>query len=39
MFLGMFDISFIRAEGVRQRVDEAADIMRNAESIVARLAA
>jgi FMN-dependent NADH-azoreductase len=39
MFLGMFDVSFIRAEGVRQRVDEAADIMRNAESIVARLAA
>jgi FMN-dependent NADH-azoreductase len=39
MFLGMFDVSFIRAEGVRQRVDEAPDIMRNAEAIIARLAA
>jgi FMN-dependent NADH-azoreductase len=39
MFLGLFDVSFIRAEGVRQRVDEAPDIIRNAEAIVARLAA
>jgi FMN-dependent NADH-azoreductase len=39
MFLGIFDLSFIRAEGVRQRVDEAADIVRNAEAIIARLAA
>lgn len=39
MFLGLFDVSFIRAEGMRQRVDEASDIMRNAEAIVARLAA
>jgi FMN-dependent NADH-azoreductase len=38
-FLGMFDVSFIRAEGARQRVDEAADIVRNAEEIIARLAA
>jgi FMN-dependent NADH-azoreductase len=38
-FLGMFDVSFIRAEGTRQRVDEAADIMQNAEAIIARLAA
>lgn len=38
-FLGMFDVSFIRAEGARQRVDEAADIVRNAEGIIARLAA
>lgn len=38
-FLGMFDVSFIRAEGVRQRVDEVADIMRNAESVITRLAA
>jgi FMN-dependent NADH-azoreductase len=38
-FLGMFDVSFIRAEGTRQRVDEAADIMHNAEAIIARLAA
>ena len=39
MFLGLYDVSFIRAEGVRQRVDEAPDIIRNAEAIVARLAA
>ena len=39
MFLGLFDVSFIRAEGVRQRVDEAPDIIRNAEAIIARLAA
>lgn len=39
MFMGLFDVSFIRAEGVRQRVDEAPDIIRNAEAIVARLAA
>jgi FMN-dependent NADH-azoreductase len=38
-FLGVFDVSFIRAEGTRQRVDEAADIMHNAEAIIARLAA
>ena len=39
MFLGLYDVTFIRAEGVRQRVDEAPDIIRNAEAIVARLAA
>jgi FMN-dependent NADH-azoreductase len=39
MFLGMYDVSFIRAEGARMRVDEAADIVRNAEAIIARLAA
>jgi len=39
MFLGIFDVSFVRAEGMRQRVDEAPDILRNAEAIVARLAA
>jgi FMN-dependent NADH-azoreductase len=38
-FLGMFDVSFIRAEGTRQRIDELADIMNNAEAIIARLAA
>lgn len=38
-FLGMFDVSFIRAEGARQRVDEAADIVRYAEAVIARLAA
>ena len=39
MFLGIFDVSFIRAEGTRQREEEAADIMRNAEATIARLAA
>lgn len=39
MFMGVFDVSFIRAEGVRQRIDEAPDIIRNAEAIIARLAA
>jgi FMN-dependent NADH-azoreductase len=39
MFLGIFDVSFIRAEGVRQREEEAPDIIRNAEAIIARLAA
>lgn len=38
-FMGIFDVSFIRAEGMRQRVDEAADIARHAEAIIARLAA
>ncbi len=39
MFMGVFDVSFVRAEGMRQRVDEAPDILRNAEAVVARLAA
>jgi FMN-dependent NADH-azoreductase len=38
-FLGMFDVSFIRAQGLRQRPEEAADILRQAESVIARLAA
>jgi FMN-dependent NADH-azoreductase len=38
-FLGMFDVSFIRAEGTRQRIDELADIVQHAESVIARLAA
>ncbi|HTU11530.1 MAG TPA: NAD(P)H-dependent oxidoreductase [Allosphingosinicella sp.] len=38
-FLGMFDVSFIRAEGMRQRVDEVDDILRNAEAVIAQLAA
>jgi len=38
-FLGMFDVSFIRAEGLRQRTEETQDILRNAESVIARLAA
>jgi|HubBroStandDraft_3_1064219.scaffolds.fasta_scaffold161880_2 FMN-dependent NADH-azoreductase len=39
MFLGVFDVTFVRAEGMRQKVDEAADILRNAEAVIARLAA
>lgn len=39
MFLGMFDVSFIRAEGVRQYMDEAGAIVAHAESVIARLAA
>jgi FMN-dependent NADH-azoreductase len=38
-FLGMFDVSFIRAEGTRQRVDELPDILHHAEAVIARLAA
>jgi FMN-dependent NADH-azoreductase len=38
-FMGVFDTTFVRAEGMRQRVDEAADILRNAEEIIERLAA
>ena len=39
MFIGMYDVSFIRAEGVRQRVDEIDSIVSNAESVIARVAA
>jgi FMN-dependent NADH-azoreductase len=39
LFLGIWDISFIRAEGVRQRMDQAGDIVSAAEAIIARLAA
>jgi FMN-dependent NADH-azoreductase len=38
-FMGVFDVTFIRAEGMRQHVDEADDILRNAEAIIERLAA
>ena len=38
-FLGMYDVSFIRAEGMRQRVDQVGDITRSAEALIARLAA
>jgi FMN-dependent NADH-azoreductase len=37
--MGVFDLSFIRAEGMRQRVDVADDILRHAEEAVERLAA
>jgi FMN-dependent NADH-azoreductase len=39
LFLGIWDISFIRAEGVRQRADQAPDIVSAAEAVIARLAA
>ncbi len=39
LFLGMWDISFIRAEGVRQRMDQADEIVGAAEAVIARLAA
>lgn len=38
-FMGVFDVSFIRAQGLRQRPEEAGEILRHAESVVARLAA
>ncbi len=38
-FLGMFDVTFIRAEGMRQRVEETADILRHAEAVIDRVAA
>jgi FMN-dependent NADH-azoreductase len=38
-FLGMFDASFIRAEGMLLRPEATADIMRRAESVIAHLAA
>jgi FMN-dependent NADH-azoreductase len=37
--MGVWDLSFIRAEGMRQRVDVADDILRHAEEAVERLAA
>ena len=38
-FLGLYDVTFIRAEGMRQRVDQVDEITRAAEAIIARLAA
>jgi len=38
-FLGIFDVSFIRAEGMRAKEEEVSAIMANAEEIIARLAA
>jgi FMN-dependent NADH-azoreductase len=37
-FLGLFDVNFIRAQGMRQTPEETDAIMRNAESIIANLA-
>ncbi len=38
MFIGMFDVSFIRAEGVRQFPEKESDIVAHAEAIIERLA-
>ncbi len=38
MFLGMFDVSFIRAEGVRQFPEKESDIVARAEYVIERLA-
>ena len=37
--IGNYDVTFIRAEGTRQRPEEADAIMRHAEKLVARIAA
>jgi FMN-dependent NADH-azoreductase len=37
-FLGMYDVSFIRAQGLREKPEHAADIVRYAESMVTQLA-
>jgi FMN-dependent NADH-azoreductase len=38
-FLGIYDVSFIRAEGMRAKEEEVSAIMANAEEVIARLAA
>lgn len=38
MFIGLFDVTFIRAEGHAMFPEKEADIMSHAESVVARLA-
>jgi FMN-dependent NADH-azoreductase len=38
-FMGIFDVTFIRAEGLRQKPEDAPAIIANAERVVARLAA
>jgi FMN-dependent NADH-azoreductase len=38
-FIGIFDVTFIRAEGLRQRPEDAAAIIGNAHAVIARLAA
>ena len=39
MFLGIFDVTFIRAEGMRMSEEEAEDIIRSAQGVVSRVAA
>jgi Acyl carrier protein phosphodiesterase len=38
-FLGIYDVSFIRAEGMRAKEEEVPAILANAEEVIARLAA
>lgn len=38
-FMGVFDVTFIRAEGMRQKPEDIPAIMAHAERVVARLAA
>ncbi len=38
-FMGIYDVTFIRAEGMRQRAEDAEHILRNAEDIILRVAA
>ncbi len=38
-FLGIYDVSFVRAEGMRAKDEEVPAILANAEEVIARLAA
>lgn len=38
-FMGIYDVAFIRAEGMRAKEEEVPAIMSNAEEVIARLAA
>jgi FMN-dependent NADH-azoreductase len=38
-FLGIYDVSFVRAEGMRAKEEEVPAILANAEEVIARLAA
>lgn len=38
-FMGVFDVTFIRAEGLRQKPEDGPSIIAHAERVVARLAA
>lgn len=38
-FMGIYDVAFIRAEGMRAKEEEVPAIMSNAEAVIARLAA
>lgn len=38
MFLGLYDTTFIRAEGMRQKEEEAESILRSAQAVIRRVA-